>query len=214
MGMQKKKRSIKQKRPKGIIDAIFTSTQQKVLGLLFGNPYRKFFATELIGLAGIGSGAVQRELQSLTECGLVSAERQRNLKYYQANASSPIFEELHRIILKTIGLAGPLREAILKAKANIEVALVYGSVAKGTDKASSDIDLLLVSEDLILEDLYEVLRPAEQSIGRKINPTLYTPKEFRKRIADDNPFLKKVLGGELMLLIGEEHVFAKSRKSS
>ncbi len=197
-----------------MIDAIFTSTQQKVLGLLFGNPSRRFFATELIGLAGIGSGAVQRELSSLTESGLVSVERQGNSKYYQANANSPIFEELRRIVLKTTGLTTPLREALLRIGVAIEIAFVYGSIAKGTDTSSSDVDLLVVSENLNLEELYEALRPAEALIHRKINPVLYKPEEFRKKSADGASFIQKVLTSEYLLLIGDERVLAKSQKSS
>lgn len=216
MGIKKKKASKKRKskeRPQGMIDAIFTSTQQKVLGLLFGNPSRRFFATELIGLAGIGSGAVQRELSSLTESGLVTVERQGNSKYYQANANSPIFEELRRIVLKTTGLTTPLREALLRVGA-IEIAFVYGSIAKGTDTSSSDVDLLVVSENLNLEELYVALRPAEALIHRKINPVLYKPEEFRKKASDGNSFVQKVLTSEHLLLIGDERVLAKSQKSS
>lgn len=188
-----------------MVDALFTSTQQKVLGLIFGQPERKFFATELIGLAGKGSGAVQRELSALTESGLVSIQEIGKQKYYYANASSPIFPELRGIALKTVGLVEPLMQVLAKVEAKIDLALVYGSVAKGTAKASSDVDLLVVSDAVGLEELHDALAPAEELISRKINPTLYTMSEFNERVRLENPFLRKVLAGETIVLIGDVH---------
>jgi predicted nucleotidyltransferase len=214
MGIDKKvdsKTKPKVDRPKGMIDALFTSTQQKVFGLIFGQPDRKFFATELIELAGKGSGGVQRELAKLTESGLVNIEAVGKQKYYQANASSPIFEELCRITQKTMGLVEPLTEALLKIGLPIELALVYGSIAKGTAKAGSDIDLLVISDEVGLENLYEVLGPVEGLLSRKINPTLYNKSEFENRIASENPFLKKLLEGETIPLIGDKHGFTAAR---
>ncbi len=207
----KKSKSAKSTRPKSLVDALFTSTQQRVLGLLFGNPDRKFFATEIIGLAEAGSGAVQRELAALTQSELVTIEQLGKQKYYQANRASPIFDELRQIVLKTVGLAEPLRSALIKTKAKIELALVYGSVAKGSDKATSDIDVLVVSDDLALEQLYEAFEPAERMLGRKVSPTLYTSAEFKKRIQSKNSFIEKVLAGDQIILIGENRGVVEPR---
>jgi len=184
---------------------LFTATQQRVLELLFGQPERSFFATELIGLAGSGSGAVQRELQRLTESGLVTVTRKGNQKHYQANRAAPIFEELRGIALKVFGPAEALRAALAPLAKRIHAAWLYGSVAKGTDRAQSDMDVLIVADDLTLEEVYTALRPAEKRLGRTVSPTLYTRKEFERRRTAKNPFLSKVLAGERILLVGEDY---------
>jgi predicted nucleotidyltransferase len=184
---------------------LFSATQQRVLGLLFGQSERSFFATELIGLTGSGSGAVQRELQRLAESGLVTVTRKGNQKHYQANRNAPIFEELRGIALKVFGPAEALRAALAPLAKRIQSAWLYGSVAKGTDRAQSDLDVLIVADDLTLEEVYAALRSAEKRLGRAVSPTLYTRKEFERRRVAKNPFLSKVLAGERILLVGEDH---------
>lgn len=190
-----------------LASALFSATQQRVLGLLFGQPERSFFATELIALAGAGSGAVQREVQRLAESGLVNVTKVGNRKHYQANADAPIFAELHGIVFKTLGPAEALRAALTPLAPRLRAAWLYGSVAKGTDNAQSDIDALLVAPDdvgLMLEEVFSAFAPAEKRLGRKISVTLYTESEFARRMAVKNPFLTKVMAGERVLLIGEE----------
>lgn len=121
-------------------DALFSGTKQRVLGILYGQPARSFYANELISLAASGSGAVQRELATLTNSGLVTVKAVGNQKHYQANPDSPIFTELCAIVQKTTGLADPLREALDPMTSQISAAFVYGSVAKKTDTAGSDFD--------------------------------------------------------------------------
>jgi len=191
------------KRKGSIGDALFTRTQQRVLALLFGQPERTFLQKEVIELGEAGSGAVRRELDRLVESGLVTMERVGAQKHYKANCSAPIFEELRTIVVKTMGLADPLREALKPLKKQIRLALVYGSVARGNEKAGSDVDLLVVADDLPLERLYRRLEIAEKELARKIDPTLYTSTEYRKRRESDNPFLKKVLAGDTIVLIGD-----------
>jgi predicted nucleotidyltransferase len=187
-----------------LADALFTTTQQRVLALLFGQPGRSFFATELIELTGSGSGAVQRELKRLTSSGLITVTPIGKQKHYQANPDSPVFEELRGLVLKTVALVAPIRQALERLADRITLALLYGSVVKGTDTAASDIDLLIVAEDVMLEDIYTVLAPVEAGLGRKINPTLYTPQEFAERKASNSAFLTRVLSGEHLVLIGGE----------
>jgi predicted nucleotidyltransferase/predicted transcriptional regulator len=189
--------------PTSLADALFTSTQQRVLGLLFGQTERSFFANELISRTGSGSGAVQRELKRLASSGLVTVQRIGNQKHYQANSESPVFDELRRLVVKTVAMVDPIRRALEPLAERIELALLYGSVAKGTDTAASDIDILIVAEDLTLEDLYSALTPVEKSLQRSINPTLYTPKEFRDRKASGNAFIARVLSGEHVVLMGD-----------
>lgn len=183
-----------------IADALFSATQQRVLALLFGQPDRSFFTNELIGLVGAGSGAVQREVRRLGESGLVMVTRLGSQKHYQANPAAPIFDELCGIVTKTLGPAEVLRAALVPFGDAVRLALVYGSVAKRSDTAHSDIDLLIVSDVLTLEQVYAALTPVEQQLGRRVSPTLYTVAEFRRRRSGGNPFLTKVLAGETIHL--------------
>ena len=187
-----------------LADALFTTTQQRVLSLLFGQPSRSFFASEMIELTGSGSGAVQRELQRLASSGLIRVTRVGRQKHHQANQDSPVFEELRGLVLKTIAMAEPIRHALEPLAHRIAFALVYGSVASGTDTAASDIDLLVVSDGVMLEDIYSTLVPVEMKLDRRIDPTLYTVKEFSEKKAAGSAFLTRVLAGEYLVLIENE----------
>ena len=188
----------------GLADALFSGTQQRVLAWLFGQPDRSFYATELIGLAGAGSGAVQRELARLAHSGLVTARAVGNQKHYQANPAAPIYAELCGIVQKTVGLAEPLREALAPLAGRIRAAFVYGSIAKREDTASSDIDLMLISSDVAYSDLYAHLEAASQRLGRTINPTIYTPQELAKRVKGKESFVVRVLTQPKLWLIGDD----------
>ncbi len=186
-------------------DALFSMTQQRVLGYLFGQPARSFFANELIALTCGGSGAVQRELKRLEGSGLISSVRRGNQKHYQANPQAPIYHELCGIVQKTFGLAGPLREALDPLAGLIQAAFVYGSVAKKQDSAASDIDLMVISDTLSYADVYAKLADVETFLGRRVNPTLYNMAEVRQRVASDNAFVTQVLDQPKLWLIGSEH---------
>lgn len=189
-------------------DALFTSTQQRVLGCLFGQPGRSFTVSELIQTTGAGSGAVQRELARLAGSGLLAMEHVGNQKHYRANPDCPIHDELVAIVRKTFGLANPLREALAPLADRIEAAFVYGSVAKGADTAASDIDLLLVSDALTYADVMVALHPLIERLGREVNPTLYTRGDFRKRIKAGNSFVTRVMTQPRLWLIGSDDAFA------
>lgn len=187
-----------------LADALFTTTQQRVLGLLFGQPDRSFYTKELIGLTGSGSGAVQRELQRLASSGLVRMTPIGMQKHYQANPECPVYHELVGIMRKTVAVAEPIRQALDLFTDRIRLAMIYGSAAQGTDTAASDIDLLVIADDLMLEELYVALAPVETRLDRKISPTLYTVQEFNARQSAGNPFLSRVFADECLVLIGEE----------
>jgi predicted nucleotidyltransferase len=197
--------------PTSLADALFTTTQQRVLSLLFGQPSRSFFASELIELTGSGSGAVQRELKRLASSGLVTTTRIGKQKHYQANPDSPVYEELHGLVVKTIAVAEPIRQALQPLSKRVRLALVYGSVAKGADTAASDIDLLVVADEVTLEQLYKELARVESALHRTVNPTLYTSKEFGERRAAGNAFLTRVLAGKHLVLIGSVDDSAAAR---
>jgi len=194
-----------------IADALFTRTRQRLLALLFGQPSRSFFATELIRLTGSGSGAVQRELERLSSSGLVNVSFVGKRKHYEANPESPVFEELRSLVVKTVAVRQPIRKALEPHADRISLALIYGSVANGTDTASSDIDLLIVADHLTLEDLYSSLIPVEADLGRRIHPTLYTSREFADRKAADSGFVTRVLGREHLVLMEREDAASAAR---
>jgi predicted nucleotidyltransferase len=191
-----------------IADALFTKVQQRVLGLLFGNADRSFYAKELIALADSGSGAVQRELARLEAAGLVTIRRSGNQKHYQANPEAPVFPELRALIIKTAGLADVLRTALGPFTSSIRAAFVYGSFARAEDTSTSDIDVMVISEDLTYADLFGALEETADRLGRKVNPTIYSPAELNRRLAQRNNFVTRVLKQPKIWLVGGERDLA------
>jgi predicted nucleotidyltransferase len=191
---------------KTMLDALFPQSRQRVLGLLFGQPDRSFFAREIIALAKTGNGAVQRELERLLQSGLIICTSIGRQQHYQANPNCPLLHELTSLFRKTSGLKDPLYKALLPVKKHIYLALIYGSVAKKTDTARSDIDVLIVSDRLGYDELYKRLDVTAQQLGRRINPTLYTKTEYEGRLASgkDN-FLKRIHAADHIRLIGNDH---------
>ncbi len=185
-------------------NALFPLGRQRVLAVLFGNPGRSFYSNEVIALAQSGTGAVQRELAALSAAGLLTVSKQGNQKHYQANTQSPVFEELRSLVLKTMGLADVLRAALAPLASQIEFAFVYGSVARQQDTAQSDVDVMIVSSSLGYADVYSALENAAATLGRKVNPTLYTRAEIARRIKQDNAFVTRVLQGQKIWLMGAE----------
>ncbi|WP_228160653.1 nucleotidyltransferase domain-containing protein [Marinobacter bohaiensis] len=185
-----------------LADALFSKTRQKMLRLFFASQGKGFSIAELIDQANAGSGAVQRELERLVDSGLVRARTLGRQKRYQANVNSPIYSELSSLVGKILGPEQHIADALQSIADQISLALIYGSVARKTDHADSDIDLMLVSDSLTLEDVFAAVEPVESALGRPINPTLYKHEEFDKRRTSNNPFLTKVLDGPYILLKG------------
>jgi predicted nucleotidyltransferase len=173
-------------------NALFSKVQQRVLALIFAHPDRSFYTSEIIKKVDSGTGAVERELSRLQRSGLVSVERIGNQKHYRANRYSPIFEELHGLVLKTVALQEPLKTALAPWADTIRTAFVYGSVAKGTDNAQSDIDLMVIGERLNYSDLSTALQNAEDRVRRKINPMFLSGDEWRRRSSEDGSFVRKI----------------------
>jgi predicted nucleotidyltransferase len=203
LGSNSSKYTISTAAVSGVADALFSRVQQRVLAVLFGNHSRSFYANELIALAGSGSGAVQRELAQLAAAGLVTVTRIGNQKHYQANAAAPVFEELRSLVLKTSGLVDVLRTALAPLAGQVQLAFVFGSVAKATDTVTSDIDLLIVSDTLAYGELFAALEPATDRLQRTVNPTLYSRSEIDSRLRAGNPFLERVLAQPKLWVIGE-----------
>jgi predicted nucleotidyltransferase len=186
----------------GLADALFSKVQQRVLGLLFVNADRSFYTNEIVRFVDSGIGVVQRELEKLSASGLVSVKKIGNQKHYQANRDAPIFDELRGIMLKTVGLADILRLALLPLADRIQVAFIYGSIAKGSDTVQSDIDVLIIGKELAYADVYGALNTSEAQLGRPVNPSIYSMQELQRKLADDNAFVSRVLEQPKIFLIG------------
>lgn len=196
----------------GLGDVLFSRTQRQILGLLFGNPDKSFYLKEIVRLAEVGTGSVMRELDKLSTVGLLTVERVGNQKHYQANRQSPIYEELKGIVGKTFGLADALRDALDDFKAKVALAFIYGSVAKGADRAGSDIDIMIVTDQLSYSEIFEVFSGVEEKLVRSLNPTIYSSSEFQNKVATDNSFVTRVLEQEKIFLIGGDDDIAAISK--
>lgn len=185
-------------------DALFTKTQQRVLGLLYGRPDKSFYTNEIVRSANMGRGTVKRELEQLVSAGLLVLTREGNQLHYQANPRCPIYNELLSIVKKTFGIADVIRSALLPFDAEIDLAFIYGSVAKGEETATSDIDLMVVSESIAYSELMVELANAEESLGRTINPTIYTMKEMKSKFKKDNAFVVRVMKQPKLWIKGSE----------
>lgn len=181
---------------------LFTLVQARILGLLYTDPDRAIGSAELIRLVSSGTGATHRQLKQMVRTGLLVEERQGNQRLYQANRASPIFEEVRSIILKTVGLADPLRTALASFGGAIELAFVFGSVASGTARSGSDVDLMIVSDTIDYARAFEALQPVEKILGRPVNPTVMTSEEWRRKRGDPESFASRIVEGVMIPVLG------------
>lgn len=186
-------------------DALFTKTQQKVLALLYGRPEQSFYLNEIVRHANMGRGTVNRELECMHAAGILTTKTQGNQNHYQANIACPIFAELKAIVQKTFGITETVRAALAPLWENITCAFIYGSIAKGTEKAGSDIDLMIIAEKLSYAEVMELLTAAEVELGRSIHPVLYTRKEWMKRLKEKNAFVTRITKQDKHWIKGSEH---------
>lgn len=190
--------------PVSLADALFSKVQQRVLALVFGQPGRSFYASEIVRSLNSGTGAVERELSKLERSGLVSVRRIGNQKHYQANQAAPVFRELRSLIEKTVGLGEQLRLALEPHAATIDVAFVFGSVAKRTDTAHSDIDLMVIGDDLDYSGLYAAAEQAERSLRRKVNPLFLSRRDWQRKASDPRSVIGKIGRAPKLFVIGSE----------
>lgn len=186
-----------------IAAALLSDSQSRVFRWLFGQPERSYHLSELRRLTGLGSASLQRELNRLAEAGLVRSDRVGNLRRFQANAESPVYGELVALTRKILGIEPLLRKALEPLAPKLDSAFIYGSVAKGTDGAKSDVDVMLVGRNLLLSEVLELLVPLEAQLGRKINATLLTPAEFKRRRGERDSFVNRVLAQPTLPLMGD-----------
>jgi predicted nucleotidyltransferase len=192
------------KKSLSLSSALFSGVQQRVLALIFGHPERSFYTSEIVRSVHSGRGAVERELERLERTGLVSVKHVGNQKHYQANRQSPIYAELHGIVLKTVGLAEPLKQSLAPYSDRIKAAFVYGSIAKGTDTASSDIDLIVVGDDLSYADLFSGLRKAEAVLHRTVNPTFLSFQDWWRKLTTKDSVIAKIDTQPKLFIFGSE----------
>lgn len=191
-----------------LMDLLFPATRQRVLAQLLLNPGESFHQRELARLTGSHAGTLGRELEKLVEAGLVIRREQGNQVRYQANTQCPLFAELASMFRKTHGMVPALREALAPLAGRIRVALVFGSMARGTQTAGSDIDLLVVGE-VGFAELVQALYPLQQALQREINPVLYTAAEFHRRAQGGEAFVRQFLDQPNVFLTGDKDDLAE-----
>jgi predicted nucleotidyltransferase len=183
-------------------EILFGKTRQAVLSLLYGHADESFYLRQIVRVAGGGMGAVQRQVNTLVDAGLVTRINKGRQIYYQANAESPVFAELKSIIIKTAGIGDILKIALAPIAQQIDCAFIYGSMARGKEKANSDVDVFVIGQ-VTFSDVVAVLSPMQDTLGREINPTVYPAKEFREKLSKKNHFIKALMAGEKIYLIGD-----------
>jgi predicted nucleotidyltransferase len=185
-------------------NALFSKVQQRVLALIFGQPERSFYTSEIVRNVHSGTGAVERELSRLLRSGLVSVERIGNQKHYRANHQSPIFSELRSLVIKTVALTEPLRKSLELHSDKIKAAFVYGSVAKGTDTAHSDIDLMIIVDESSYSELYTALLDVEDILCRKVSPMFLSLNDWRRKVSEKGSFISKINALPKIFVVGSE----------
>ena len=183
------------------LESIFPSVRAGILSAVLLKPRRWWFLSELARHSDAGPSSLQRELESLVDSGILERREDGRRVYFRANIASPIFADLRGLVEKTAGVVPVLARALDPFGDRIELAFVYGSIARGQERASSDVDLMIVG--LVKQiDLVPVLRKLEDRFGREVNATLYSPREFRGKLAAGDHFLSSVMKGRTILLKG------------
>ena len=190
-----------------LADSLFGETRKAILALFYGHVDESFYVRQIVRIVGAGIGIVHRELERLTKAGIINRENRGNQVYYSANKDCPIFEELKNLVMKTFGLVDVLKTALIPLAARIRAAFIYGSFAQGRQNSSSDVDVMVIGE-VGFSEVVEAFAPAQEKLRREINPTVYPPEEFCKKLAEGHHFLSSVLKGKKIFLVGNEHELA------
>jgi predicted nucleotidyltransferase len=190
------------------VDSLFSPVKRSILEATYGQPDRWWYLSELAVYAGKTPSSLQRELKSMTVSGILRTKKDGSRSYFQAEPDSSIFEPLQNLIERSLGIIGKLKESLEPYKDKIKIAFVFGSVARGEDLPSSDVDVIVVG-DLGLADLVPAIRPLELRYRRDINLKCYHPDEFTSKMNSGNHFLNSVLAGEKIVLIGDENEFER-----
>ena len=192
----------------GLADLLFGRTRGALLALLYGRADQSFYTRQIAREVDASVGAVQRELENLSKVGLIVRKSVGSQVFYQANRNAPIFREMQALVNKTVGIFSILQAALQSLSKRIVVAFVYGSVAREEETTQSDIDLMVIGK-ATLDEVLSRLSPVEKSIGRPINPTVYSIAEFKSKIASGNHFLNAVVKGQKVFLVGNDDELGK-----
>jgi len=187
---------------------LFGAYRRDVLALLLLHPEDSTHVREIARAIGKAPGTLLRELNALAAAGVLVRKPVGNQVHFQANPDCPIYEELRSILKKTVGVADVLREALAPLGPKVRAAFVYGSVARGDERSRSDLDVMVVGE-ASFGDVVAALAPAQESLRREVNPNVYPALEFRKKLAARDPFLKRVLAGHKIYIVGGEDDLGK-----
>ena len=192
-------------------DALFTTTQKQVLGLLYAHPDKTFYTKEILRRTGMGVATIKRELDRMLAAGILRMNKIGNQHHYQANPGCPLYDELLSIVKKTFGIVDVLQHALLPLDLEIDFTFVYGSVAKGEETAESDIDLFIVSESLGYADVMNVLTKSEDELGRPVNPSIYTVAQVKDKLQQENAFVTRVMEQPKLWVKGSDDDIRKFR---
>ena len=187
---------------------LFGTYRQRVLGLLLLNPERSYYVREIARLTDTAAGTLHKELARLAEVGLLVRESVGNQVRYSANRDCPVFEELASILRKTSGLADVLAEALSPVENQINLAFVFGSLARGEQQSGSDVDVMLVGS-MGFADAVRVLHPVQKTLQREINPVVYSPDEFHRRTASGDSFIREALSNPKLFIVGNKNELGK-----
>jgi predicted nucleotidyltransferase len=205
--MQKRRQSI-QIMHQSLSAVLFPGYRRRVLGMLLLHPEESLHGREIARRTGLPAGTLARELKRLADVGLLNRERRGNQLVYSANRQSPVFEELAGILRKTSGLADVVAEALEPITDRIDVAFIFGSVARGAETQGSDVDLMIIGS-VGFGAAVDALHPAQQQLARDINPKVFSTREWKARVKERNPFVSDVLSKKKIFLVGDEHGLAE-----
>jgi len=198
--------------PAAASPSLFGKTRQTLLTLLYSRPDEAHLQENLIQLAALGRGTVQRELEFLSHAGVVRRSVRGRQVYFQANSDCPFYSELRGLVVKTAGVADALRTSLAPLAQRIGVAFIYGSVAKGSERRASDVDVMVIGE-VSFAEVSDALAGAQAAIGREVNPSVYSPAEFRAKLAARQHFLRSVMASDKIFLIGDKRELARLAKA-
>ena len=190
-------------------DLLFGQTRGRILALLYGGPDQTFFVRQIARQIDGSIGTVQRELVLLADIGLILRSEVGNQVFYRANQEHPDYPELRALLAKTLGVFHLLKSALAPLKSRIDFAFVYGSVARGEDKATSDIDLMVIGA-ATLDDVLDAVGPLEKQLRRPVNPTIYSREDLKKRLHEGNHFLQSLMDSKKVFLIGDENEYREA----
>jgi DNA-binding transcriptional ArsR family regulator len=189
------------------LDRLFPRTRQAILIATLLQPDRWWYLSDLAKHLGVRPSSLQRELAALTSAEILRQRRDGNRVYFQANPDCPFLAELQGLLVKTAGMVDALREALAPFTKRIDWAFVYGSVARAEELAASDVDLMVIGK-IGLAELAPALRRAEKRLSRAVNPTLYSRVEFGTKLRARDHFLRSVLDGAKLFILGDSHELA------